>query len=151
MYYSNFVKKITECNQKFRTFPFRLSFALRRKQIVLLQDFVYLHIAIRPHIFSTYNDTRSIVERTSHSHIQHYFCRKHDVHERICLSIFFCKRYCNSCSFLLFCFYFKFYYPILNVIANHLYLLLLHLCNTNTKCDKKILVGWLIIKCGGRF
>ena len=27
--YSNFVKKITECNQKFWTFPFRLSFVLR--------------------------------------------------------------------------------------------------------------------------
>ena len=130
---------------------FSIEFCFQTKKIVLLQDFVYLHIAIRPHIFSTYNDTRSIVERTSHSHIQHYFCRKHDVHERICLSIFFCKRYCNSCSFLLLYFYFKFYYPILNVIANHLYLLLLHLCNTNTKCDKKILVGWLIIKCGGRF
>ena len=136
MYYSNFVKKITECNQKFRTFPFRLSFVLRQKQVVLLQDFVHLHIATRTHIFLISNGTRSIVERTPHSHIQRYFCRKNDAHERICLPIFFCKHYCNSCSFLLFYFYFKFYYTILNVIANHLCLLLLHLCNTNTKCDK---------------
>ena len=41
------------------------------------------HIAIFPHIFLIYIDTRSIVERTPHSQIQHYFCHKHDAHERI--------------------------------------------------------------------
>ena len=30
LYYSNFVKKITECNQKCWTFPFRSSFVLRK-------------------------------------------------------------------------------------------------------------------------
>ena len=96
LYYSNFVKKITLCNQKFWTFPFRLSFVLRQKQVVLQ----HLYIAIRPHIFSAYNVTRSVVERTPHSHIQRYFCHKHDAHELICLSIFFCQYYCNSSLFL---------------------------------------------------
>ena len=43
----------------------------------------------------------SIVGRTTHSHIQRYFCHKHDAHERIRLSILFCQYYCNSFSFLL--------------------------------------------------
>ena len=60
------------------------------------------HIAIRPHIFPIHNDTRSIMERTPHSRIQHYFSHKHDAHERICLSKLFSQHYCNSCSFLLF-------------------------------------------------
>ena len=59
------------------------------------------HIAIRSYIFTIYNDIRSIVERTPHSHIQCYFCHKLDSNERIYLSIFFCQYYCNSCSFLL--------------------------------------------------
>ena len=93
LYYSNFVKEITKRSQKFRTFPFRLSFVLRQKQAVLL------HL---PHIFSTYNGIISIVERALHAQIQRYFCHKHDAHKRICLSVFFCQYYCNSCSFLLF-------------------------------------------------
>ena len=36
------------------------------------------HIAICPNIFWTYNDVRFIVERFPHSHIQRYFCHKHD-------------------------------------------------------------------------
>ena len=83
------------------------------KQVVLLQDFEHLHIAIRPHIFSTYNDIRGIVERTPHSHIQRCFCRKslfstqwkHDVHELIFLFIFFCQHYCISCSFFIISFF----------------------------------------------
>ena len=43
----------------------------------MLQDFVHLNINIRPHIFSIYNETRSIVEKTPHSHVQRYFCHKH--------------------------------------------------------------------------
>ena len=62
-------------------------------------------MAIRPQIFSTYSDTRSIVERASHSHIQRYLFRKHDAQKRICLSIHFCQQYCNSSSFLLFYFF----------------------------------------------
>ena len=96
MYYSNFVKKIPKCNQKFCTFLFRLSFGLR---------LCAFHIAICPHIFPIYNDTRSIVERIPHSHIQRYFRHKHDAHERICLPIFFSQHYCNSCSLLLFHFF----------------------------------------------
>ena len=83
------------------------------KQVFLLQDFEHLHIAIRPHIFSTYNDIRGIVERTPHSHIQRCFCRKslfstqwkHDVHELIFLFRFFCQNYCISCSFFIISFF----------------------------------------------
>ena len=96
----------------------------------MLQEFVHLHIVIRPHIFLTYNDTRSIVERTSHSHILRYFCHRHDAHERIYLSIFFCQDYYNSCSFLLFHF-------LLFCIVSHLYLIFLRSRKTNTKCCHK--------------
>ena len=44
LYYSNFVKKITECNQKVRTFFFSIEFRFE--------------IAIRPHIFAdSYSST----------------------------------------------------------------------------------------------
>ena len=96
------------------------------------------HIAIRPHIFLIYIDTRSIVKRTPLSHIQHYFCHKHDAHERICLSIFFTQHYCSFRSFLLFPFFcFKFYFPIVEIIVNYLYLLFLRSRKTNTKCFDK--------------
>ena len=88
------------------------------------------HIAICPYIFPSYKDTRSIAERTPHSHIQRYFCHKHDAHERICLSIFFSQR--NSCSFLLFHFFFFEFYQ-----RQPLYLLFLPPDKTNTKCCEK--------------
>ena len=42
---------------------FSIEFHFETKKVVLLQDFVHLHIAICPHIYSTYNVTISIVER----------------------------------------------------------------------------------------
>ena len=78
LYKSNFVKKITKCNQKY----FRWSFVFRLNYIVFLQDIVHLHIAIHSHIFWTYNDKKFIVESLPHSHIHRYFCHKHDTHER---------------------------------------------------------------------
>ena len=75
------------------------------------QGFALLHIAIRPHILSTYNDTISIMESTPNSHIQHYFCHRHDAKERIYLCILFSQHCCNSCSFLLFpSFCFEYYF-----------------------------------------
>ena len=49
-----------------------------------------------PHSYlSTYflnlNDTIYIVARTPNSHMQRYFCHKHDAHNRNCLSILFCQ------------------------------------------------------------
>ena len=38
-----------------------MSFLLRQKQVVLLQEFVHLYKVIPPHIFSTHSDTRFIV------------------------------------------------------------------------------------------
>ena len=49
LYYSNFVKKITECNQKCWTFPFRSSFVLRKIRLFCYKTTFahsYLHIAI---------------------------------------------------------------------------------------------------------
>ena len=92
------------------------------------------HIAIRPYIFTIYNDIRSIVERTPDSHIQCYFCHKHDSHKRICLSILFLQHYCNSCSFVLV----KFFALNFIFIINHIYLLFLCPRKTNTKCCDKI-------------
>ena len=97
------------------------------------------HIAIRPHISWTCNDTRSKVERTPHSHIKRYFCHTHDAHERICLSIFFAQHYCTCCSVLFYYFIFfcsEFYFPIVDIV-NHLCLLLLRSLKTNTKCCDK--------------
>ena len=50
-----------------------------------------LHIVICPHIFSTCNDTRFIVERSQDSYIQRYIWHEHEAHERIYLSIIFIK------------------------------------------------------------
>ena len=52
-------------------------------EVVLLHDFRHLHILIRPHILSTCDDTRFIVERSKHSHIQRYFCYKDNARKRI--------------------------------------------------------------------
>ena len=125
-------------NQKFRTFPFRLSFVLRQKQVVLLQDFVHLHIAICPHIFPTYNDIITIVEKTPHSALSSVIF----VISMMLMNVFVCLYsflnitvipvhfYC-----LIFCF--KFYYPTVDIIVNHLYLLFLRSRKTNTKCCDK--------------
>ena len=59
-----------------------MEFRFETKQVALLQDFVHLHIVVRPHIFSSYNGTRVIVESSPYSLIQYYFCHKHDAHER---------------------------------------------------------------------
>ena len=39
--------------------------------------------------------------------------------------------------FYYFTFYFKFYYPNVNIMVNHFYLVFLCLCKTNTKCCDK--------------
>ena len=52
-------KKNLQMHSKILDVSFSIQFCLETKQVVLLLDFVHLHIAIRPHIFSTYNDTRS--------------------------------------------------------------------------------------------
>ena len=77
-------KKITEDNKMFWTFPFQWNFVLRRKQVVLLQNLLHLHIVSysSTHFFNL-NDTRFILQRSSYSHIQRYFCHKHDPHGRI--------------------------------------------------------------------
>ena len=43
----------------------------------------------------------------------------------------------NSCSFLLFHFYFTFYYPIVNITVNHRYLVFFRSRKTNTNCCDK--------------
>ena len=64
-----FFKENQRMQSKISEVSFSIEFRFDTKQVPLLQDFVRVHIAIRPHIFSTYNGTRPIVERTLHSHI----------------------------------------------------------------------------------
>ena len=96
--------KICKENHRVQSIISDVSFSIefRLQNRLFCRKTLYVCTFARPHIFSTYNDIRSIVERTPHSHIQRYFCHQHDAHERICLSIFFCQHYCNSCSFLVF-------------------------------------------------
>ena len=61
-----------------------------------------LHIVIPSHIFSTYSDTRFIVERSPHSHIQCYAFISIILMNIFNSSCFFHQNSCNSCSFLLF-------------------------------------------------
>ena len=132
MYYSNFVKKNHRVPSKISDVFFSVEFRSETKI-----GCFFLQVAIHPHIFPIYNDNKSIVERTPHSHIQRYFSLTHDPHKGIFLSILFCQHYCNYCSFLLFhFFFFKFFFPIVDIIVNHLYLLFLGSRKTNTKCDK---------------
>ena len=83
--------------------------------------------------------------------IQHYFCHKHDAHERICLSMFFCQYYCNSCSFyLIFCF--KFYFLTVDIIASITFtcyfpVRVTPIQNVETKTKKThsdIILAWLV-------
>ena len=91
LYSSNFVKKITECNQKCWTFPFRSSFVLRQNRL-----FCYMVTRLCTFAYS-YSPTHflNLQEHQVYS-ISIFcviFCLKHDPHERICLPIFFCQHY----------------------------------------------------------
>ena len=98
----------------------------------MLQAFVHLYIAIRPHIFSVYNDKIIIVARTLHTRIQRYFCHKHDDRKRICVSYSFVNITVIPVHFYYFTLCFKFYFPIVDIIVKHLYLLFLPSRKTNT-------------------
>ena len=104
----------------------------------LFCDFVHLHIAIRSHIFSTYNDTISVVERTPHSVLSSFIF----VIGMMLTNVFVCPYSFVNITVILFHFYylifcFKFCYPTVDIIVNHLYLLFLRSRKTNTKCWDK--------------
>ena len=104
----------------------------------MLQDFVHLHIAICPHIFPTYNDTITIVEKTRHSALFSIIF----VISMMLINVFVCLYSFLNITvipvhfyYLIFCF--KFYYPTVDIIVNHLYLLFLRLRKSNTKYLEK--------------
>ena len=122
LYYSNFVKKINECNKKFRTFSFRLSFVLRQNLVALLHTLsicTYLFI----HIFSQLTMTPDLLWKGPHIHISHVifaisiklmnvFVCPHSFVNIIVIPLFF--------YYFIFCF--KFNFPIVDIIVNHPYL-----------------------------
>ena len=52
MYYSSFVKKITECNQKCWTFPFRSSFVFRQNRLFFTRLCTFAHSYSPTHFFN---------------------------------------------------------------------------------------------------
>ena len=91
--------------------------------------------------FLILNNTRFIAGRSPHSHIQRFFFfffffHKHDAHECIYLSIFL-STLLNSCSFLLFHVFLKFFYPFVDINVKNLYILFLRARKTSTKCCNK--------------
>ena len=108
-----------------------------------LWTFVHLYSSIH---FLNLNDNRFREEGSQYSHIQRYFCYKHDVHNRILTFHTFGQNYCNSCLFLLFQFFLKFYYPVGYIIVNHFYIVFARLreakwtknVNVITKTEKPL-------------
>ena len=105
-------------------------------QVIQLQDFVHLHIAIRPQICLTM--TLDLLWNCSHIHISSVI---------FAMSMKLMNVFVSPCSFdnitgiaayihnFLFCF--KFCYSIVDIIVNHLYLLYFRSRKTNTKCCDK--------------
>ena len=124
-YYSNFVKKITECNQNCWSFPFRSSFVLRQNIssfVTRLCTFAHSYCTFA-HTFSQLTRTPGLLWKGSRISISCVIF----VLSMILMNVFVCSYFFvnitgNSCSFLLFHFCFKFYYPIVNIIVNHRYL-----------------------------
>ena len=130
---SNYLQKSPKATKNFGRFLF--DWVLRQKWVVLLQEFVYLNTTICPHFFSVYNDARSVVEGP-HIHISSVIF----VISMMLMDVFVCPYSFLSITvvvplhFYYFIFFFKFYYSIVDIIVNHLYLLFLRSRKTNTKC-----------------
>ena len=111
LYCSNFVKKITECNQKCWTFLFdRVSF-WDKTDCFVTRLCTFAHSYSPTHFFNSRSMSISWV----------IF-----VISMILINVFACPYSFvnitgNSCSFSLFHFCFKFYYPFVNIIVNHRY------------------------------
>ena len=92
---------------------------------------------VPPHIFSTYNHTKFIVERFPHSNIQRYILISmmlmnvfNSPYFFVCISVIPVHIY-----YFIFCF--EFHYPITDIIVNYPYLLFLRSRKTNAKCCNK--------------
>ena len=107
LYYSNFVKKITECSQKFLDVLFSIECPFETEI-----GYFVTRLRTFPHNYSSTHfcilQWNHIVERTPHSHIQRYVCHKHDAHERICLPIFNITVIPIHFDYFIFCFKFIF-------------------------------------------
>ena len=117
-----FVKKITECNQKCWTFTFRSSFVLRQNSLFCYKT-LYIYTQLFTHTFSQLTRTTDLLWKESRISISCVIF----VISMILMNVFVCPYSFvnitgNSCSFLLFNFCFKFYYPIVDIIVNHRYL-----------------------------
>ena len=82
------IAEIRPCKENHRVrskileLAFSMKFLFKTKLGCFITRSCALHIVICPDIFWTYIHTRFIVERFPHSHIQRYFCNKHDTHKR---------------------------------------------------------------------
>ena len=137
LYYSNFVKRITECNQKCWTFPFRSSFVLRQNRLFCYKT-LYICTELFAHTFFQLTRTPDLLWKESRISISCVIF----VISMILMNVFVCPYSFvnitgNSCSFLLFHFCFKFYYPLANIIVNHRYLVFFRSRKTNTNCCDK--------------
>ena len=137
LYSSNFLKKITERNQKFRTFPFRLNFVLRQNRLFRYKT-LYICTQLFVHTFSQLTMTPDLLWKGPHIHISSVIF----VISMMLMNVFVCPySFVNitviPVHFYYFIFCFKFYYPILNIIVNDLYLVFLRSRKTNTKCCDK--------------
>ena len=104
-------------------------FPFETKQVVLLQDFVHLHMA---------QVTQDLLWKGTRIHISSVIF----VITIMLMGVFVCPfSFVNitiiPAHFYYFIFCFKFYYPTANIIVNHLYLVFLRSHKTNTKCCDK--------------
>ena len=118
---SNFVKKITECNQKC-CFPLRSSFILRQNRLFCYKT-LYICTELFAHKFFQLTRTADLLWKESGISISCVIF----VISMILMNVFvgrysFVNITGNSCSFLLFHFCFKFYYTSANIIVNPRYL-----------------------------
>ena len=118
-------------------FPFRSSFVLRQNRLFCCKT-LYICTQLFAQTFSQLTRTPGLLWMRSRISISCVIF----VLSMILMNTFVCSYSFinitgNSCSFLLFHFCFKFYYPIVNIIVNHRYLVFFRQRKTNTNCCDK--------------
>ena len=135
--------KLYKENQRVQSKTFDVSFSIEFRFETKICCFVTLYICtlLFVHIFSQLTMTISIVERTPHSMLSSFIfvigmmltnvfvCPYSFVNITVILFHFYYLIFCFKLSY-----YFCFYYPTVDIIVNHLYLLLPRSRKTSTKC-----------------
>ena len=113
-----------------------MEFCFKKEQVVLLQDFVCTFAQLFVHTFSQLTITPDLLWKGLQVHIPSLIF----VISMMLMNVF------NNPYFLVnitvisvhfyFIFCFEFCYPIVDIIVNHLYVILLRSRKTNTKCNK---------------